>query len=106
VLAGAATLITLNRDMVVGAAAGLLVAFVVARQSTGWLKLATLAMIAIIALTFESSSGIGKRILSVGNQRLEGSTLADRHYEDGYAKQALEATRCSASAGARTTARS
>jgi O-antigen ligase len=90
-LTGAATLITLNRDMVAGTAAGLLVALVLARPSaSGFMKLAAAAVVAVLALGFASGTGIGKRILSLGNpQYLQQTTLSDRHYENGFAKQAL-----------------
>lgn len=90
-LTGAATLLTFNRDMIAGTVVGLLVAFIFVRPQTGAaVKLVVVAAITVIALAAAQGTGIGKRILTLGNPTyLQNTTLADRRYEDGFASRAL-----------------
>jgi O-antigen ligase len=90
-LFGATILISLNRNMIVGLGAGLLVALVVIpRRSQAALRIAVAGLAAIILLTFVGSGTVGQRILSLGNAGyLQRTTLADRQYEDRFARATI-----------------
>jgi O-antigen ligase len=94
VLAGlfaAAILISLNRNMLVGLTAGLVIALVVLPQRTG--AATRLVAIGIAALSIALLSGGGaviQRIVSLGNvSYLQRTTLADRQYEDAFARATI-----------------
>jgi len=86
-----ATLLTLNRDMIVGTVAGLLVAFVLARpNAAAMMKGLVIGIVAAMALAVGSGSPLGQRILSLGKPHyLQQTTLSDRQYEDMFAKETL-----------------
>jgi O-antigen ligase len=91
VLFSTAVVISLNRNMIVGMSAGLLVAFLVlpGRAQAGVKILATVA--AAVALIGISGHGtVVQRILSLGNASyLQRTTLADRTYEDAFARATI-----------------
>lgn len=77
-------LLSLNRNMIVGAVIGFAIAVIFARRrGRAVLLLASASIAATLALTFFGSGAIGSRILSLGNPNgLQQSTLADREYEN------------------------
>jgi O-antigen ligase len=94
VLAGlfaAAILISLNRNMLVGLAAGLVIALVVLPRRTG--AATRLVAVALAAVSIALLSGGGtviQRIVSLGNvSYLQRTTLSDRQYEDGFARATI-----------------
>jgi O-antigen ligase len=81
-----ALLLSLNRNMILGSVIGLITVLVVARQRRrGTVILGTLAIIAVLTLTFMGSGAVAERILSIGNRSGLQQTLAYRAYENQHA---------------------
>lgn len=83
-LFASAVAVSLNRNMLIGAATGLAVAFAVTpgRSRAASLALVTVATVAVL-LVVAPRAGIASRYLSLGNvSGLQQSTLADRYYEN------------------------
>jgi O-antigen ligase len=94
VLAGlfaAAILISLNRNMLVGLAAGLVIALVVLPRRTGAAtRLVAVALAAVSVALLSGGGTVIQRIVSLGNvSYLQRTTLQDRQYEDGFARATI-----------------
>ncbi len=85
-------LISLNRNMMVGAVVGLLAAVFMSKQRSKALGyLVGAGVLIALVLTFAGSGAIGTRILSLGNPSgLQQTTLSDREYEDSKALPVIE----------------
>jgi O-antigen ligase len=90
-LFASAILISLNRNMLVGLTAGLVIALVVLPGRTG--AAMRLVAVGIAAISIAGLSGGGaviQRIVSLGNvSYLQRTTLADRQYEDAFARATI-----------------
>ena len=86
-----AVLISLNRNMIVGLSAGLLVAFLVLpRRAQASLKILATAAAAVALIGISGHGTLVQRILSLGNTSyLQRTTLADRAYEDTFARATI-----------------
>lgn len=80
-------LISLNRNMMVGAVAGLFVVLLAnRRRSRAFVMFGSAALIVAAVLAFAGSGAVGSRILSLGNRtELHNTTLSDREYENSFA---------------------
>jgi O-antigen ligase len=85
-------LISLNRNMLVGAILGLIAVVIASpHRSKAVVALGGVAIVVTVVLAFAASSTIGARILSLGNPSgLQQTTLSDREYEDSKAEPVIE----------------
>jgi O-antigen ligase len=90
-LFAATILISLNRNMLVGLAAGLVVALVVLPGRTGAaMRIVAIAVAALAIAGLAGGGAVMQRILSLGNVGyLQRTTLADRAYEDSFARATI-----------------
>ena len=86
-----AILISLNRNMLVGLTAGLVIALVVLPRRTGAATRLVAVGVAAVSIALLSGGGaVIQRIVSLGNvSYLQRTTLADRQYEDVFARATI-----------------
>jgi O-antigen ligase len=90
-LFAATILISLNRNMIVGIAVGLIAAFVVVRgRAKASVRIVAVAAAAAAIVGVAAGGTVVQRILSLGNVGyLQQTTLADRAYEDAFARATI-----------------
>jgi O-antigen ligase len=86
-----AILISLNRNMIVGISVGLVTAFLLLpRRTQAGIRIVAAAVAAVALVTVAGHGTVVERILSLGNRSyLQQTTLADRAYEDVFARATI-----------------
>ncbi len=86
-----AILISLNRNMIVGMSVGLVTVFLLLpRRTQAGIRIVAAAVATIALVTLAGHGTVVERILSLGNRNyLQQTTLADRAYEDAFARATI-----------------